>query len=333
MTTDLDAKRKKIAKIVKKALDKDSRPHLTSDQKYKYQLKKGCLSVPEFLSRVTWVSVGGGGWGTAVEILHGEMDYRFWRIALMVTKKILDNPQALKIESIEDLAKRERELQELLTEDQKKANLQVIIRPVVQFTLKEIQEITGLGDLREAEVAKMLEAFAGVRLRVTQFEGLRLRTGDRVGWERFTAESGDIASVVHERTTDKEKRGSGAGKKQALFTLAFYSRIGLSFYHSLCTGGHTLLREAVKLLREPDGYQRLILNLCTTSQDAKIHRDKLLALVGMAKSEDPDSYRHQLSKLRGYIRKGIDDRYFISFSELDGGTWVIKKQWAPVVSK
>jgi hypothetical protein len=88
-----------------------------------------------------------------------------------------------------------------------------------------------------------------------------------------------------------------------------------------------LLKGATKLLRAPDSYQRLIFNLCTSEQDAVIHRDKLLALVGMEKSDDPDYYRHQLSRLRSYVKRGIAEGYFVSLSQLDGGTWTIKKRW------
>jgi hypothetical protein len=321
MTTDLDAKRAKIAKLVKKAREKEKRAPLSTEEKYRHSLKMGSRVVPEMPSRIGWSSVGCYGYGT-VEVLRGEMDYRFWRVALVVAAKILENPEALKIESVADLEKRERELQECLTDDQKKAGLQVIVRPVVSFPLKYAQDVLQLKNLRERELAAAIEAFASVRLKVTQFKGLRLKE-----WVPFSEESGDIASVVLNRTTGKGKRGRGRGQKQPMFTLAFHSRIGLAFYHNLCRGGATLLKGATKLLRAPDGYQRLIFNLCTSGQDAIIQRDKLLALVGMEKSDDPDYYRHQLSRLRSYVKRGIAEGYFVSLSRLDGGTWTIKKQW------
>jgi hypothetical protein len=321
MDTDIDAKRAKIAKIVKKAREKEKRAPLSTEQKFKHARKMGSRVVPEMPSRIGWSSVGCYGYGT-VEVLRGEMDYRFWRIALVVAAKILENPEALRIESVADLERRERELQECLTDDQKKAGLQVIVRPTVSFPLKYAQDVLQLKNLRERELAAAVEAFASVRLKVTQFKGLRLRE-----WEPFSEESGDIASVVLNRTTGKGKRGRGRGQKQPMFTLAFHSRIGLAFYHNLCRGGATLLKGATKLLRAPDGYQRLIFNLCTSGQDAMIHRDKLLALVGMEKSDDPDYYRHQLSRLRSYIKRGIAEGYFVSLSQLEGGTWTIKKRW------
>lgn len=321
MTTDIDAKREKIAKLVKKALEKEKRAPLSSEQKFKHAIKMGSRVVPEMPSRIGWSAVGCYGYGT-VEVLRGEMDYRFWRIALVVASKIVDNPQALRIESVAELEKRERELQECLTDDQKKAGLQVIVRPVVSFPLKYAQDVLQFKNLREKELAAAVEAFASVRLKVTQFKGLRLKE-----WEPFSEESGDIASVVLNRTTGKGKRGRGRGQKQPMFTLAFHSRIGLAFYHNLCRGGATLLKGVTKLLRAPDGYQRLIFNLCTAGQDAMIHRDTLLALVGMEKSGDPDYYRHQLSRLRSYVKRGIAEGYFVSLSEMDGGTWAIKKQW------
>ena len=305
-----ESKRDKIARLVKKALAKEKRAPIPPEQKYKYALKMGARVVPEMPGRIGWSSVGCHGYGT-VEVLRGEMDYRFWRIALVVAANILANPEALRIESVADLEKRERELQEFLTDDQKKAGLQVIVRPVVSFPLKYVQDVLQLKHLREAEVAAALEAFASVRLKVTQFKGLRLKE-----WESFSEESGDIASVVLNRTTGKGKRGRGRGQKQPMFTLAFHSRIGLAFYHNLCHGGATLLKGATKLLRAPDGYQRLIFNLCTSGQDTIIHRDKLLALVGMKKSDDQDYYRHQLSRLRSYVKRGIDEGYFVSLSEL-----------------
>ena len=321
MDTDMDAKRAKIARLVKKALAKEKRAPVPTEQKYKHALKKGSRVVPEMPGRIGWSSVGCHGYGT-VEILRGEMDYRFWRIALVVAAKILEHPEALKIGSVEDLEKRERELQAFLTEDQKKAGLQVVVRPVISFPLKYVQDVLQLKHLRETEVSAALEAFASVRLKVTQFKGLRLKE-----WESFSEESGDIASVVLNRTTGKGKRGRGRGRKQPMFTLAFYSRVGLAFYHNLCRGGATLLQGATKLLRAPDGYQRLIFNLCTSEQNTIIHRDRLLALVGMERSEDQDYYRHQLSRLRGYVKRGISEGYFVSLSEMDGGTWTIKKRW------
>jgi len=317
----------RIPEIVKRAVAKGKQKpfHPTAEKKYKHALTKGSRDEPEMPGRLGWSLVGGGGYGET-EILHGEMNHHFWRIALVVAAKILANPEALKIESIEDLEKREQELQEMLADDQKKAGLQVIVRPIVSFTLKYVQDVLGFKHLREKEVAAMLEEFAGVRLKVTQFKGLRLqRKNGSTTWEKITTESGDIASVVHDLTTDKGKRGRGAGTKQVRFTLAFYSRIGLAFYHDLCTGGATLLQGATKLLRTSESYQRLIFNLCTTQAPARIHREKLLALVGMPKSENQDYYYHQLSILRGLIQQGIEDGYFKSFSELDGGTWEIKK--------
>ena len=130
MATDLDSKRAKIAKIVKKALEKEKRAPLAPEQKLKHAQKMGSRVVPEMPGRIGWSSVGCHGYGT-VEILRGEMDYRFWRVALVVAAKILENPEALRIESVADLEKRERELQEYLTDDQKKAGLQVVVRPVI----------------------------------------------------------------------------------------------------------------------------------------------------------------------------------------------------------
>ena len=75
----------------------------------------------------------------------------------MVAAKILEHPESLNIESVEDLEKRERELQEYLTDDQKKAGLQVIVRPVVSFPLKYVQDVLQLKHLREAEVAAAAE--------------------------------------------------------------------------------------------------------------------------------------------------------------------------------
>jgi hypothetical protein len=228
MTTDIDAKRKKIARIVKKAREKENRAPLSTEQKFKHARKMGSRVVPEMPSRIGWSSVGCYGYGT-VEVLRGEMDYRFWRIALVVAAKILENSEALRIESVADLEKRERELQECLTDDQKKAGLQVIVRPVVSFPLKYAQDVLQFKNLREKGLAAAVEAFASVRLKVTQFKGLRLKE-----WEPFSEESGDIASVVLNRTTGKGKRGRGRGQKQPMFTLAFHSRIGLAFYHNLC---------------------------------------------------------------------------------------------------
>jgi len=54
MATDIDAKRKKIARIVKKALEKEKRAPLSTEEKYKYSLKMGSRIVPEMPSRIGW---------------------------------------------------------------------------------------------------------------------------------------------------------------------------------------------------------------------------------------------------------------------------------------
>jgi hypothetical protein len=290
-------------------------------------MSKGARAVPEMPCRALWVWAGNRGWGQ-IEILRGELSARFWKIALIVAAKILENPKALAIESVEDLEHREQELQAMLSDEERAAGLKVIIRPMVQFTLKYARRITGL-DLREADVAAMVEEFASVRMKATEFKGLRLKAG----WERFTAdptrakrsESGDLASVVSNRRVQKRKRGRPRKEDQTTFTLAFYSKVGLAFYHSLCTGGATMLRGVTKLLRSSDAYQRLIFTLCTSAQQAIIHQDRLIKLVGWRKATTPDMYSHQLAELRRLLNKAISEGRLQTWSELKNGNWVIRK--------
>jgi hypothetical protein len=281
-------------------------------------LRKGALPLERGTQEIVWNM-------DKVDVHAGRFDHQIGWVLIVAATKILELKTGSLFNSVDDLV----DVHRLLSRIDSKAD--DFWAPDVTFTDYDFNRV-----LRKNLSSKNIEKIvAKLPTLIFRVDGkVRLKVVDDKGkehWQEFPATNYDNIAGVEVIRTGEKKRGKGAGEERRGYRIYFKSRIGLTFWHNLASGGYSLITNkndgVRRFLALPGSGQQLVWAIWQwKDNDPGIRsEEQLFRIMGWKRAKQGSNYLAQKKQLRQRLDRLIRDGFLQDWRVLDNGVYRLEK--------